>query len=181
MAISSAIAVSDFSPLSSAMFCSFFPGGGDTMMSMPLSARLVSSVRRISPWPPPNQRFENAAKFSFTASKASWKRRRDSTSRSWIAFSVSRIESSRSWRCVFEIVALLCFLEFFEGLRIHRTQGFDLRPDLAAFLLGLGHTGFVELRFLRLPRFLRLRRSSPCGWSRPDTAVRPAGEPAPAR
>ena len=53
-AISKAIAVSDFSPPESrAMFCKRLPGG-EAMMSIPLSAKLASSVSRISPWPPPN-------------------------------------------------------------------------------------------------------------------------------
>ncbi len=70
-------------------------------MSMPDSVRFASSVSRISPMPPPNSVLNISRKFSLIASKASPKRCRDSVSISWIAFSVSRIESSRSCRCAF--------------------------------------------------------------------------------
>src|SRR5713226_7584157 len=70
MAISSASAVSAFSPPeSSRTFCRRLPGGC-AAISMPVSPELSASVRCISPVPPPNSVRKASAKLALMTAKA---------------------------------------------------------------------------------------------------------------
>jgi len=119
------------------------------MMSMPLSARLVSSVSRISPRPPPNSTRKITRKWSLTASKASLKAppRFNVQLLNRLLRIADGIEQILALR-VQEVVALLRLLEFFQRLRIHRPQSLNPRPHFLVTLLGFRHTGLVQRRVL---------------------------------
>ena len=145
-------------------------------MSIPLSARLASSVRRISPWPPPNSVRNMLRKWSLIASKASLNRlpRFDVQLLNRLLGIADRIEQILPLR-VEEVVALLRFLKFFQRLRIHRAQRLNPRANLLILLLRFRHARFVErsVVFCRSRHFRRGRKSVPCGWSRPGISDRP--------
>ena len=131
IAISSAIAVSDFSPPdSSRTLCSRLPGG-DATMSMPDSAMLVSSVSRISPMPPPNSVRNISRKIAVD--------RLEGIGEPLARFHVDIVNGFLGVANgieqilplgVQEIVALLRFLKFFQSLRIHRAPAPRSAPSL---------------------------------------------------
>ena len=157
--------MSAFSPPDSrSTFCSFLPGG-DAMMSMPLSLTFSSSVRRISPEPPPNSVRKHCLKFSLMARKASEKRVPgelvDLLNR--LLGVPNRIEQILALGGE-EVLAELGFLELFEGREIDGAEVLDLRSGLLVRALGglQDFDGIVLGGF----EFGHAKVQALCGWFR---------------
>ncbi len=139
------------------------------MMSMPQSVRFVSSVRRISPDPPPNSVWNASRKLLVDGLE----RFGEFLARYFVdlldrflgvADGIEQVLPLRAQ----EIVALLALLEFLERLRIDRPQRFDARADLVVLPLGFASSASPSgSSFVGRHQFVHARSPAPCGWSRP--------------